>query len=518
MQIHPANSKFQVPRIEAKQADGTIKEIPFTIQRAHEVIAQRARDDIGIFFQFMTTHKPGSHQQEWNKAVLNNEKVMITCPRQFGKTDWAIMTLAWFMGHSPWNTNVIISVSGDVAKQRLNVLSLHIANNPRYKLVFPWMAIDPRKPWRQSAINFLDERMRYSEFSQRQIELGVDKTHSLLAASPDMNTLIGNRISGIALIDDLHDDKHINSPGLREKAIQFYESTYINCLTLEAKSIIIGTRWAADDIIGYIRSKIPLGGNYNYKDIDIPAERLEIKEGIDEFGNPTQETIRVATFPERFPMERLDKLRVSPRYDVDYMNKVASSEHSQFEVEKMKPLPEFFPEYFFEKLIISVDVAWTQNRDSDYSVIALQGIDKDQNYYLLKLVRSRFTLDQLGLNISREYHEAFVKYGGVNKVLIEEVGLQAISLQKRIDENITFEGIKLKGINKEARANKLQSLISVEKFHYDEASDWGLGFLAEMMEFPNGKHDDQVDAVTLGINYLYGYNRPIKSKLRMIRI
>ena len=305
----PTPERKTVPIIKIPQPDGSIKEVSFTVQRAQEYWAERARADIKIYQEFIYGWQLADHQHEWFEAVQENDKVLIVSPPGFGKTDWVLGWLSWNIGHKPWTTNVIASVSEEQAQQRLDALKMLVQYSDRYKLVFPWVAIDPRKAWSKSAMNIWDMRMRYTHFVQKKLQQGTQKTHSCFSTSVTGSNLIGNRISGLAIIDDPHDTETAMSAKTRQKVVNWYYGTFsTRIIPNMGRSVIITTRWAEDDLAGTLLEN----ATTTLKTVTTYAETK------DEQGN------RKATWEGRFPLSQLDHIINEDgqrRYDAYYMQR-----------------------------------------------------------------------------------------------------------------------------------------------------------------------------------------------------
>jgi len=214
--------------------------IKATPQAVLEYQIKRARRDPLYFGKFIFGHEPATHHREFFDAVKNHDRILLVWPREFGKTMSVITLMAWYIGHFPHRTNVITSVSSEQAKKRLANLKEIIEKNPYYQLVFPWVKPDPQKPWTETEINVTDDRVSYTEFWNKRKEAG--NTASVYAAGVGGKGLVGNRITGLAVVDDPHDEDAAFSPTKRERGITWYFRTFINCLRPGAKAIVITTR------------------------------------------------------------------------------------------------------------------------------------------------------------------------------------------------------------------------------------------------------------------------------------
>jgi predicted phage terminase large subunit-like protein len=57
---------------------------------------------------------------------------------------------------------------------------------------------------------------------------------------------------------------------------------------------------------------------------------------------------------------------------------------------------------------------------------------------------------------------------------------------------------------KEARAHAVSAFVEAHNVYLPAGAPWVPGFIEEAAAFPNGAHDDQVDAMTQALNYIRG--------------
>lgn len=152
----------------------------------------------------------------------------------------------------------------------------------------------------------------------------------------------------------------------------------------------------------------------------------------------------------------------------------------------------------FSRIIQSWDMAFLDMENSDWVVGQVWGVNEG-NLYLLDQVRGRWdapaTAHQVML-LSARWPRARIK-------LIEKKanGPAVMSmLKKRLTGMIAVEpdGGKI------ARANAAAPLFEAGNVFLPDPAKcaWTQSYLYEMFIFPNGKHDDQVDATSQALNYL----------------
>jgi phage terminase large subunit-like protein len=153
-------------------------------------------------------------------------------------------------------------------------------------------------------------------------------------------------------------------------------------------------------------------------------------------------------------------------------------------------------------LYILADPASSKKTDSDYTVIAVVGIDLLSNYYLVYLVRERLNLQERWIAL----RDTVLRYPTAKLVGYESYGLQADiehfeSRQKA--EGVRFRIEPLGGkMAKVERIRRLVPSFSSEKFYLPfvimqkEINLIQVFVTQELLTFPFAKHDDMLDAIS----------------------
>lgn len=158
------------------------------------------------------------------------------------------------------------------------------------------------------------------------------------------------------------------------------------------------------------------------------------------------------------------------------------------------------PESTEEKIInlqggIFIDTAHTEKTYSDYSVIMVMYTDGNK-YYIEKIVRKRLEFPRLKDEIIK------VKARFDLPIYIEDtVGSKALisDLQSTFPNVMGWKG---QGRSKLARVESIIGNIEGGGVLIKEGQDWEEDFLSEAEAFPLSQHDDQIDALTMGLSTL----------------
>ena len=140
-------------------------------------------------------------------------------------------------------------------------------------------------------------------------------------------------------------------------------------------------------------------------------------------------------------------------------------------------------------VIQSWDTAIKVDATNDCSVCATLLVDDQRNYYLLEVLRDRLLYPELKAQAISQ-----AKKHRPNTILIEEAGLG-----RTLIKDLKAAGLPAIGVIPEG--DKLTRVsIQLEKFangqvFFPKEAPWLVDLENELFAFPNGRHDDQVDAL-----------------------
>lgn len=147
----------------------------------------------------------------------------------------------------------------------------------------------------------------------------------------------------------------------------------------------------------------------------------------------------------------------------------------------------------------TVDLAASLKTSADYTVIAAFGLTTDNKLLILDLLRARMEGPDIVPAIARmtaRWH--------LSAVHIERAGFQLALVQEARRAGLpVFELTADK--DKIARSLPLQATFAGERLFFPRSASWLADIEAELVQFPEGQHDDQVDALA----YAIGVARPL---------
>ena len=155
-----------------------------------------------------------------------------------------------------------------------------------------------------------------------------------------------------------------------------------------------------------------------------------------------------------------------------------------------------YPIHHKEDLIVqSWDIASGQGEHNDYSVGTIW-LYRYNEYFLLDIVRRKLSYSELLLEVRRQAQES-----NANLLLIEKAGV-GIAL---IDDLKQYTNLNVVPIvptkDKVTRMVPGTADIEAGKVALPKEALWRAEFEKECAEFPHGKHDDQVDSLSMFLDW-----------------
>jgi predicted phage terminase large subunit-like protein len=295
------------------------------------------------------------------------------------------------------------------------------------------------------------------------------------------------RGADLLLIDDpIKSREEAYSAATRRSLQSWYESVAYTRLQPGGAIVLIQTRWHEDDLAGWLLREHASEG---WRVLSLPAV-AERDEGWRAEGE--------ALWPARFPIETLDRIREaigSIAWASLYQQRPTAEEGAIFKRDWFRAFREP-PEC--KRLIFSLDTAFKTGQSSDYSVIAVIG-ETTTGYFLLHLSRGRWEFPEL-----KRQAVALADLWSPHYVLIEDAASgQSLIQSLKAETRLPILPVKPLG-DKVARASAVSPLAESGRVYLPESASWLSDFIDEACSFPAAPHDDQVDAVTQGLNYLRG--------------
>ena len=408
--------------------------------------------------------------EDFSKAVVEKKspRLMLFLPPRHGKSTLASISFpAWHLGRNPTHEFISCSYSGSLAMGFSRKVR-GILREPNYKTAFD-TRLDPES---QSAEAWL-----------------TANGGGYVAAG------VGGGITGkgahVLVIDDpVKNREDAESQNNREGTWDWYTSTAYTRLAPGGGVLIILTRWHDDDLAGRLL-RATTGGGDNWEVVKYPAVAEE-----DERFRKTGEALH----PERYNVDALDQIRkaVGPRdWSALYQQNPVADDGDYFTREMIRYYEPDEIDQDRMRYYCAWDLAIGQRDRNDYSVGIVVGVDEHDRMFVMDVVRGRFDGFELVEQILDFYELWRPGIIGIERGHIE-MALGPF-LEKRVRERGLFEAyfkdLKTGRRDKEARARAIQGRMQQGMVFLPKDAVFTGPLAAELLRFPNGMHDDQVDAL-----------------------
>lgn len=409
--------------------------------------------------------------EKFSQDVVDQKspRLMLFMPPRHGKSEIASRCFpAWHLGHAPNHEVIACSYSGSLAMGFSRKVRSMI-RDPLYNKVFSNCQLDPES---QSAEAWL-----------------TTAGGGYTAAG------VGGPITGkgahILVIDDpVKNREEAESETTRQSIKDWYTSTAYTRLAPGGGVLVILTRWHDDDLAGWLLGEQETGGD-TWEVIKYPAVAEE-DEAYREKG--------AALHPDRYPLPALTRIRNaigSRDWSALYQQNPVADEGAYFQ----RSMIRYFNPHEVDRDRMTIYAAWDlaigKKERNDWSVGVVAGVDQDDQMFILHVERGRWDGGELVEKILDTYAAWQPSITGIERGHIE-MALGPF-LEKRIRERGLYEmyikDLKTGRRDKEARARAIQGRMQQGMVFFPKGTDFGDLLVNELLRFPNGKHDDQVDAL-----------------------
>lgn len=410
-------------------------------------------------------------------------RLIICMPPRSGKSEISSRRFpAYALGRFPDLSVIACSYSADLAS-RFNRDVQRIIDSDEFAEVFPEVSLSGKNVRTSAKGNYI-----------RTSDLFEIVGHSGSYRSTGVGGGITGQGADILIIDDpIKDRAEAGSQTIRDSVWDWYTSTAYTRLSPGGGVIVMATRWHMDDLIGRLVTRSESGQGDTFKVISYPA--------IAEADEPHRKAGE-ALHPSRYPLDRLLEIKKaigSRDWAALYQQHPVPDGGALFRAEWIRRwTPTSLPPVFDSK-VMSWDMTFKETKDSDFVVGQLWGV-KDASFFLLDQVRGRMDF----VRTRQVFVEFAKKHPDVLAKLIEDKANGTAIINSLSAAVVGLIPVTPKE-SKEARASSVSPLWEAGNVYIPEDSvEWVGDFVRELLEFPSGSHDDQVDAMTQALSYMAG--------------
>lgn len=437
-----------------------------------------------------TAYKFGAHLKRLGALLMEVEKglkdrIAVSMAPRFGKSQMiSIYYPAWYLGRHPDHKVIMASHTGDLAIDMARKVR-NLMQTPEYKRIFPGVAIAA------------DAKAAGKWNTTRGGEVFAVGVGGALAG----------RGANLIVTDDpiSEQDIKLGNTSQLDTIYEWFRAGLRTRLMPGGRIAILHTRWHQRDLIGRLLKDGALNPDGDvYEMFEFPAI-LEVKNPLADpnhadYDPEAPKTLQKSLWPEQWSLESLLRTKASMpawQWNAQYQQHPTAQEAAIIKRDDIRWwMKEDPPECDF--VVQSYDTALTTKERSDFSVCQTWGVFTDDNgvtnAILLNRVKGKWEFPEL----KKMAHEQFEEWQP-DAVIVEAKA----SGQPLIDE-MRRSGIFVqdfspgKGQDKIARVNAVADMFASGQVWFPETW-WASEVVEEILAFPAGEHDDDTDAMTLGL-------------------
>lgn len=417
------------------------------------------------------------------------KRLGISTPPQHGKSRvTSVEAATWYLGRYPRNHVVIASYAATLAGER-SLESRERFRHPMFGRTFPDVRLSPMK-----ATSDYWATNKWGTF--KAVGVGGSLT---------------GRPADLVIIDDpFKDYAEAHSPTQRQNVWNWFQSVVMTRIKPTSIIIVMQTRWHIDDLLGRLldpaRQEASGTGEFSerYTSINIPA----LCE--DPATDPLSRTVGESSWPERYPKgfyEALRNVTLPYIWGSLYQGKPVKMGGNYCDPEKMTVIdPEQVPAGMYWAR--GWDLAATEDKKNDFTAGVKAAMGPPPNWrpspgnpgespplnclYLAEMQ-----------DFQKEWPEARERIKNTATLERIEVGIEAVAGFKTAYQNLVEVmpnniAVKEIGVDKDKLTRALPWFAMMHnRAVYVVRGEWINRFKEQLQQFPDGAHDDMVDAVSI---------------------
>jgi len=388
-------------------------------------------------------------------------------PRNLKSIVASVVFPAWAIGRDP-EKQVLVACYGDTLARDQSILFRKLTSSAFYRATFPGLRLRDR--------------------AGRLHEFRTDAGGGRRAVT------LGGAVTGLGadliVVDDLMKASDATSDARRREVREFFDQTLLSRLNDKKNGgvVAIQQRLHPDDLPAHLLEKD------GYRHLNFPAVATEGCEYELYYGHSWRRAQGSVLCPGREDADTLDSIRreIGDRaFQAQYQQDPVAGGVSMVDAARLHLMPGSPDDYRFLKTVQTWDTAIKVDTDSDYSVCATFGWDGTR-WVLADVLRERLEFGDLKLRALQ------LRWHWRAEDVIVEGAASGLALVQDMRRNAFYEFTAL-SVNepKEARFAVAADWLHSGRIGILNECAWYPDLRREILDFPSGRHDDQVDAISL---------------------
>ncbi len=454
-----------------------------------------------------TTPTPEAHRQWWELCASKNKLVAIAAPRSHGKS--TAITHAYCLAAVLFRERKFVVIVSDTETQAVNFLNdikEELRNNDDLVELFGIKGF--KKDTETDII----------------IELSDGYTFRILVRGAEQRVrgLKWNQLRpDLIVCDDLESDEQVINKDRREKFRKWFDGALLPCMARHGICRIVGTVLHLDSLLNRLLPE--------------DSDKYSVIEPLRTYSTNSRKTWTSVRYrahdedyshilwPTRWSKDSLIKERqryldqgIPEVYSQEFLNYPIDEATSYFKREDFVEIPKFELDAIHhgdKKLVYyaAVDFAISTKERSDFTVIAVAGMDDRGIMYIVDIRKGRWDALQIVdemFAVEKKYSpQLFITERGAIEKAVGAILRSEMSRRGSFMNLYPMTPTK----DKQTRARSFQARLRAGGVKLDKGAMWYSEYEDELVRFPKGRHDDQVDASSwlgLVIDQVHNANTP----------
>jgi predicted phage terminase large subunit-like protein len=416
-----------------------------------------------------------SRQLETGDAVTTETRavskhlVINLPPRSLKSFLISIAWVAWMLGRNPSLEIVCASYSEDLAHKFSRDCRV-LMESRFYKRVFR-TRLNPRK--------------------STETEFETTKHGSRLATS--IGATLTGRGADIFIIDDPTKSNDAHSEVALEAANEWFRDTALNRRNNPAKTLmlVVQQRLHTNDLSGMLME-------HGWPSLVIPAIATEAQDyaiAASELYHRSAGELLQPDWDSRNELDTTKSEIGSRNFAAQYLQNPTPPDGNMIKGSWLRRYNSIPSRDKFRSMILSCDPAGKADVKNDYTAMTVVGID-EKEMYLLHVERGHWTVVEMQKRIT-----ALASQWDATHIIVEDTasGMGLIQLLKE-QTRLPVIGQHSKD-DKETRLSRHEGRFEAGRILVPAEATWLADFENELLAFPSGRYDDQVDALMLCLDW-----------------
>ena len=480
-----ANTLKKLTRLSQTDAlDGQLRALDTYLEQTtalhREMLRLASRDDLTAYAEYMNPDEPPARHHIWlcerlhQVASKEMMRLMVSMPPGHAKSTYCTHLFpSWYLGNNPTHKYLQGGHTQTFVEKEFSLRVRNYIERPEFGEIFDGITLSKR--------SYAMDKWMLSNGKGSYTAKGVGQGISGVRCN----------ISGVD--DPIASREDANSPTARKKLMDWFIDDFKTRSLPKSPIFVVATRWHPDDLIGQLEEQNKEGRGIPWEIINLPA--IALKD--DPLGRPIDEPL----WPDFYTLEELNDTKAtmsSQAWNSLYMGSPVDVEGGLLDFSKIERYDKLPDLKTVRKITCSADCANKDGQRHDFTVITVWYHCEDGRHYLVDVIRKKVTFNPLVKLIN-----ATAVRWNADQIIVEDkgAGTQYIQTQGGGDGEPRKAPAPLLSIStdnktKEFRFDGVTPMFSAGEVVLPKNAIWLAEYELELLQFPNSKHDDQVDSTS----------------------